>query len=48
VTLLLLVALRVGGAIVGGRSVVRTVVETVSIGVAAALTGVAIEAAISR
>jgi vacuolar iron transporter family protein len=48
VTMLLLVVLGVGRAIVGSRSVVRTVIETVSIGVAAALAGVAIGAAISR
>ena len=48
VTLVLLVALGVGRALVGGRGVVRTVIETVSIGVAAALAGVAIGVAISR
>jgi vacuolar iron transporter family protein len=48
VTLILLVAIGVGRAIVGGRGVVRTVIETVSIGVAAALAGVAIGTAISR
>ena len=40
VTMLLLVGLGIGRAWIGGRAVVRTVVETVSIGVAAALAGV--------
>jgi vacuolar iron transporter family protein len=42
VTLLLLVALGVGRARVAKRSTVRTVLETVSIGIAAALAGSAI------
>jgi len=42
VTTLLLVALGVGRARIGGRAIVRTVLETVSIGVAAALAGVGI------
>ena len=42
VTLLLLVALGVGRARVAKRSTVRTVLETVSIGIAAALAGAAI------
>jgi vacuolar iron transporter family protein len=42
VTTLLLVALGIGRARIGGRDIVRTVIETVSIGVAAALAGVAI------
>jgi vacuolar iron transporter family protein len=48
VTMLLLVGLGVGRAWIGRRAVVRTVVETVSIGVAAALAGVAIGSAIAR
>ena len=48
VTLLLLIGLGVGRARIGGRGVFRTVVETVSIGVAAALAGVAIGVAIAR
>ena len=48
VTLMLLIGLGVGRAGIGGRSVLRTVVETVSIGVAAALAGVAIGTAIAR
>ncbi len=48
VTLLLLVGLGIGRARIGGRGVVRTVIETVSIGVAAALAGVAIGSAIAR
>lgn len=42
ITIALLVALGVGRARIGGRSVLRTVVETVSMGIAAALAGVAI------
>jgi VIT1/CCC1 family predicted Fe2+/Mn2+ transporter len=42
VTTLLLIALGIGRARIGGRNIVRTVIETVSIGVAAALAGVAI------
>ena len=48
VTLILLVCLGVGRAWIGNRSVLRTVVETVSIGVAAALAGVAVGTAISH
>jgi vacuolar iron transporter family protein len=48
VTTLLLVALGVGRARIGGRPIVRTVAETVSIGVAAAPAGVAIDVWISR
>jgi vacuolar iron transporter family protein len=42
VTTILLIALGVGRARIANRSVIRTVVETVSIGIAAALAGVAI------
>lgn len=45
---LLLVALGVGRARIGGRAIVRTVLETVSIGVVAALAGVAIGVFISN
>ena len=48
VTLVLLVALGIGRAQIGGRPLMRTVVETVSVGVAAALAGVAIGLAIAR
>ncbi len=48
VTLILLVGLGVGRAWIGGRGVIRTVMETVSIGVAAALAGVAIGVAVAR
>ena len=48
VTTLLLVALGVGRAKIGGRGIVHTVIETVSIGVAAALAGVAIGVFISH
>ncbi len=48
VTLMLLIGLGIGCAWIGGRSVARTVVETVSIGVAAALAGVAIGTAMAR
>jgi VIT1/CCC1 family predicted Fe2+/Mn2+ transporter len=48
VTTMLLVALGVGRAKIGGRAIVRTVLETVSIGVAAALAGVAIGVFISH
>jgi vacuolar iron transporter family protein len=48
VTTLLLVALGVGRAKIGGRSIVRTVAETVSIGVAAALAGVGIGVFVSH
>lgn len=48
VTMLLLIALGIGRARIGGRSIVRTVTETVSIGVAAALAGVAIGLLIDR
>jgi VIT1/CCC1 family predicted Fe2+/Mn2+ transporter len=42
VTMLLLIGLGIGRARVGNREVIRTVIETVAIGVAAALAGVAI------
>jgi len=42
VTTLLLVGLGVGRGLIGGRNILRTVIETVAIGVAAALAGVAI------
>jgi VIT1/CCC1 family predicted Fe2+/Mn2+ transporter len=42
VTTLLLVGLGIGRSFIGGRNILRTVVETVAIGVAAALAGVAI------
>jgi VIT1/CCC1 family predicted Fe2+/Mn2+ transporter len=48
VTTLLLVALGIGRARIGGRAIVHTVFETVSIGVAAALAGVAIGVFISH
>ena len=48
VTTLLLVALGVGRAKIGGRSIVRTVFETVSIGVAAAIAGVGIGVFVSH
>lgn len=48
VTIALLIALGVGRASIAGRSTVRTVLETVSIGIAAALAGVAISVAIDR
>jgi vacuolar iron transporter family protein len=48
VTTLLLVGLGIGRAKIGGKSVLRTVTETVLIGVAAALAGVGIGIAIAR
>ena len=48
VTIALLVALGIGRAQIAKRSVVRTVAETVSIGVAAALAGVAIGVLVDR
>jgi VIT1/CCC1 family predicted Fe2+/Mn2+ transporter len=48
VTTLLLIALGVGRARIGGRPIVRTVLETVSIGVAAAAAGVGIGVWIAR
>jgi len=48
VTLALLVALGVGRAQIAKRNALRTVVETVSIGIAAALAGVAISVMIDR
>jgi vacuolar iron transporter family protein len=48
VTTLLLIALGVGRARIGGRGLVRTVIETVAIGVAAALAGVGIGVWISH
>jgi VIT1/CCC1 family predicted Fe2+/Mn2+ transporter len=48
VTTLLLVALGIGRAKIGGRAMIRTVTETVAIGVAAALAGVGIGVWISH
>lgn len=48
VTTLLLVALGVGRAKIGGRPLIRTVIETVSIGIAAAAAGVGIGVWISH
>jgi vacuolar iron transporter family protein len=48
VTLLLLVGLGIGRARIGGRSILRTMIETVSIGVTAALAGVAIGIGMAR
>ena len=48
ITIALLVVLGFGRARIGGRSIARTVLETVSIGVAAALAGVAIGVLIDR
>ncbi len=48
VTLILLIGLGVGRARIGGRAVLRTVIETVSIGVAAAFAGVVIGVGIAR
>lgn len=42
ITILLLVALGIGRGIIGKRSLARTVLETVSVGIAAALAGVGI------
>jgi VIT1/CCC1 family predicted Fe2+/Mn2+ transporter len=42
ITILLLVALGIGRGLIGKRSLVRTIVETVGIGIAAALAGVSI------
>jgi VIT1/CCC1 family predicted Fe2+/Mn2+ transporter len=42
ITILLLVALGIGRGIIGRRSLVRTILETVSVGIAAALAGVGI------
>jgi predicted membrane protein (TIGR00267 family) len=42
VTIMLLIALGLGRARIGRRAIMRTVTETVSIGLAAALAGVAI------
>jgi vacuolar iron transporter family protein len=47
-TLALLIVLGVGRARIAGRNIARMVVETVSVGVAAALAGVAISVLISR
>jgi VIT1/CCC1 family predicted Fe2+/Mn2+ transporter len=44
----LLIALGIGRARIGGRNILRTVIETVAIGVAAALAGVGIGVGISR
>jgi len=48
ITTALLVALGVGRARIGGRNVLRTVIETVSIGIAAALAGVGIGVGIAH
>jgi vacuolar iron transporter family protein len=48
VTIALLVALGVGRAQIAKRSIIRTVAETVSIGIAAALAGVAISLLVDR
>jgi VIT1/CCC1 family predicted Fe2+/Mn2+ transporter len=48
VTMALLIALGVGRARVGDRPVLRTVIQTVTIGVAAALAGVAIGVGVDR
>ncbi len=48
ITVSLLVALGVGRARIGGRGVARTVTETVSIGITAALAGVGIVMLIDR
>lgn len=48
ITTLLLVALGVGRSRIGGRSTLRTVIETVLIGITAALAGVSIGVAIAR
>jgi vacuolar iron transporter family protein len=48
VTTLLLVTLGIGRAHIGGRNTLRTVIETVAIGVAAALAGVGIGLGISH
>ncbi len=48
VTMFLLVGLGIGRGLIGGRNILRTVVETVAIGVAAALAGVAIGVWISH
>jgi vacuolar iron transporter family protein len=48
ITTLLLVALGIGRARIGGRNMLRTVIETVSIGIAAALAGVAIGVGIAH
>jgi vacuolar iron transporter family protein len=48
ITTLLLMALGIGRARIGGRNMLRTVVETVAIGIAAALAGVGIGVGISH
>lgn len=48
VTLLLLIALGIGRARIGGRPIAATILETVSIGVGAALAGVGIGLAIAK
>jgi VIT1/CCC1 family predicted Fe2+/Mn2+ transporter len=48
VTMLLLIGLGIGRGLIGNRNIFRTVAETVSIGVAAALAGVAIGIGIVR
>jgi len=42
VTMLLLIGLGIGRGLIGGRNILRTTIQTVSIGVAAAVAGVAI------
>jgi vacuolar iron transporter family protein len=48
VTLLLLIGLGIGRARVAKRDTLRTVIETVAIGIAAALAGVAISILVDR
>jgi VIT1/CCC1 family predicted Fe2+/Mn2+ transporter len=48
VTLLLLIGLGVGRALIAKRGLVRTVIETVSIGIAAALAGIVIGVLVNR
>jgi vacuolar iron transporter family protein len=48
VTMVLLIALGIGRALIGNRNIFRMVIETVSIGAAAALAGVAIGIAIAH
>jgi VIT1/CCC1 family predicted Fe2+/Mn2+ transporter len=48
VTTLLLVGLGIGRGLIGGRNILRTMIETVAIGAAAALAGVAIGVWISH
>jgi vacuolar iron transporter family protein len=48
ITIALLAGLGIGRALIGKRSILRTIIETVSMGVAAALAGVAIGMAFNR